>query len=446
MKLSTKALAENTIGEAVSILNAANAEGRGPSDMEWEKVKMLGNLYGKTTGRYPPMTSGRHFLEWASGPAEGSMSALDVMASNLTNGMGRAPGLPHSSGASSNFLVDAQGRRLPVIAENESFAAAVRREPQGEVDEKFAGFMEDGLTLGGFLKALAIGPQLPVERAAISASDAEGGGYVVPSYMSAEIIDLYRPLSTVLRAGATMFEMQAPEHSFGRETSSPTCAWTTETGDAADSTMTFGKIVFTARNLRCILKFSRNWAEDVVNGQRLLEQALSKSFAQEVDRGCLYGDAVQEPHGLANDADIQTLAINGTLQGYDTILDGVKLLDDQDVPDPTGLIMSTREGRYYDGLKDGDGLYLQRPPRIRDLPSLRSSKVPTDGGVGSNESDMFLGLWSDFYIGTRAELRIELLRELYAAQHQFGLLCYLRMDAGTARPSSFVKMSGIIPS
>jgi HK97 family phage major capsid protein len=430
-RINTKKFCEETIGACVKIIGDARLDGRDePNEKEWAAIKAYCNIYSATTGRFAPTGSADAFLNWSQ---QNGMTNDDWIRV-----LGMEGNVPSPSNRP-NVLVDRDGRRLPVVAAGESFAAAVRAEgPSGEADEKFANYMDDGLTLGSFMRALLIGPQNNVERAAISSSNAESAGFLVPKFMAADIIDAYRAQATITRAGATMFQMQASEHSIGREVGVPAATWTTETGSVSEAESSFGTITFRARNLRCVQKFSRNWAEDVTNGQNILEQSLAKSFAQEVDRASLFGNAVLEPSGLSTDPDIQDLAIGGTLDGYDSVLDAVKLLDDNDVPDPTGLILSTRERNALDKLKDGEGRYMPRPQRIANLPFYSSSKIPNTG-----TTDAFLGVWPDFYIGTYADLRIELLRELYAETHQFGLLCYLRMDCGTVRPKSFVKLSGI---
>jgi HK97 family phage major capsid protein len=73
--------------------------------------------------------------------------------------------------------------------------------------------------------------------------------------------------------------------------------------------------------------------------------------------------------------------------------------------------------------------------------------MPTDqeqGASGAVCSSIVAGTFSEVLIGVRSELRIEVLRETYAGNLQFGFLCYGRFDIGVARPKRFGKLIGIL--
>jgi HK97 family phage major capsid protein len=117
---------------------------------------------------------------------------------------------------------------------------------------------------------------------------------------------------------------------------------------------------------------------------------------------------------------------------------------DSNAPDPTAYITSIREWRTYAGLLSGDGEPAQRPPAIKDLPFLSTSAIPTTQG-GGTESCAFLGNFADFVFGIRSEFQIEVAKELFAENHQYGFFCHLRADTGVFHPGSFCKLTGITP-
>lgn len=438
MRYNTKAFAESTIGAAVDILEAAGREGRGLTAEESIKVDTLKATYAQATGRQVP-ASNRMLAEWSRQPVRNGIDSVSLMGSNLSSGFGRAP-QPRANATPSTVFVDDKGEVFPCVGKEQSFADAVREkaEAQGlsDRDQRFQELVDDGLTVGGYLRAHLTGPRNSVERAALQGDDSTGGGYMIPQFLSAQVIDMFRARNQVVSAGAQSFQMNAETHSFARVTSQPTCGWVQEIQTVPEATMTFGKIVFTAKNLRCVLKSSRNLLEDAPNINSLIEKQLAASFAAEVDRVALYGlGAAGEPSGLTSDTAINEVAVGGPLTGHDEILDGYELLLDDNAPDPTALIMSNREWLFFAKLKDGDGLPAQRPPAIANLPFLPTSKATT--------GEMLLGYFPDLYLGMLSSIRVELLRELYAETHQFGFLCHLRMDCGTVRSESFCKLTGI---
>jgi len=343
------------------------------------------------------------------------------------------------SGAPTTTFVDVKGEIFPCVGKGQSFEAAVREKANrygvSERDQKYQELMDDGLTVGGLMRAKITGARTSAERCALQGDDSTAGGYMIPTFLSAQIIDQFRARNAAVAAGAQTVQMKAESHSFARVTSVPTCGWVREIQTVPESDMTFGRVTFEAKNLRCVLKASRNLLEDAPNIDSLIEQELAKSLAAEVDRAALYGLGTGEPSGLISDTAINEVAVGGSLTSYDEILDGYKLMLDDNAPDPTALIMANQEWLTYAKFKDGEGHPLPKPPAIANLPFLPTTKATA--------GEMLLGYFPDLILAVLANLRIDLLRELYAETHQFGFLCHLRMDAGTQRSESFCKITGI---
>jgi HK97 family phage major capsid protein len=437
MAFSEKKFCEETVGLAQAMMDQADEEGRDFTAAENQKFNSLLGVYSSVMGTKPPKEHAA-FRAWAKRPNENRAGGASLMGSNVTSGIGHAPA-PPSGLASQTTFVDDKGEVFPCVGKGESFEAAVREKANrygvSERDQKFQELMGDGLTIGGLLRAKMTGARTSAERCALQGDDSTGGGYTIPTFLSAQIIDMFRARNQAVAAGAQTVQMKAESHSFARVTSVPTCGWVREIQTVPESDMTFGKITFTARNLRCVLKASRNLLEDAPNIDSLIEQELSKSLAAEVDRAALYGLGTAEPSGLISDTAINEVAVGGPLTGYDEILDGYKLMLDDNAPDPTALIIANQEWAYFAKLKDGDGQPAARPPAIAGLPFLPTTKATA--------GQMLLGYFPDLILAVLANLRIDLLRELYAETHQFGFLCHLRMDAGTQRSESFCKLTGI---
>ena len=79
------------------------------------------------------------------------------------------------------------------------------------------------------------------------------------------------------------------------------------------------------------------------------------------------------------------------------------------------------------------------------MPMLVTTKIPINGGAGTNESSIFAGDWSRLLIGMRTDLRIEILKERYADTHQYGFVAFLRADVAAEHEAAFTVLEAITP-
>jgi HK97 family phage major capsid protein len=344
-------------------------------------------------------------------------------------------------------LVDQNGRICRTLGKGESYADAIRNQPAAfGVSQDQIKYCDDGLTIGGYMAALVDGPRTSAERWALSESGAGSGGYAVPAFLSAQIIDRFRVRSVVGRAGAQTLPLTTAENSFAKLTGGATASWRQELTTIAESSVTFGRMTMYPRSLAVEVKASRELIADAPNIATLLERELSDVMAQEVDRVAMLGiGAEAEPLGLKNWADLNEITGVAALTDYSDFIDGAKLLMDDNAPDSTAAIVSNREWATLNKLEDTTGQPLQLPPAIRDLPFLSSSKIPTNLGGGGNESFSLMGYFPDLVLGMRQEIVIDVLRELHAQTHELGYIAHLRMDTGVFHAESFVRLLGITP-
>ena len=102
----------------------------------------------------------------------------------------------------------------------------------------------------------------------------------------------------------------------------------------------------------------------------------------------------------------------------------------------SGIVMSPFNLGVVSKLKESTtDAPLRKPPVLADIPMVQTTNMPNTTAV--------LGDFSQLILGIRNELRIEVLRELYSENYQFGFLCHLRMDVGIARPKSFCVLENI---
>ena len=112
------------------------------------------------------------------------------------------------------------------------------------------------------------------------------------------------------------------------------------------------------------------------------------------------------------------------------------------------MVMHSRTKRAYESLVDTTEANRRIPPAaVTELPRLVTTQIPIDQtqGSASNASSIFLGNFSELVVGMRAELRVEVLKERYSENYQFGFLAHLRADIQCWHAESFARIVGVIP-
>jgi len=142
------------------------------------------------------------------------------------------------------------------------------------------------------------------------------------------------------------------------------------------------------------------------------------------------------------------MGTNGaSIASYDDLLNALQALRTANAADPTAAVMSPRTEATYNKLKDSLGQPLRRATAITDLPFLVTSKIPvyeTQGTAVGIASRVILGNFAQLMLGIRTEVRIDLVRETFAANGQYGFIAWMRADVQLMHAASFVQIVGII--
>jgi HK97 family phage major capsid protein len=304
---------------------------------------------------------------------------------------------------------------------------------------------------GDYVRAMVLGTENVDIRATLSEGTDSAGGYTVPTRLMGEVIDTMRSQTVVIQAGAMTIPLDTQKTSIARLATDPAAAWRLENNAVAESDPTFEKVEFTARSLAVLVKVSRELLEDSSNLNTALIQAFAGSMAVEVDRVALFGTGTApQPRGVFNTAGIGSveMAVNGAaLANWGKVLDTVLELKLANAAEPTAMVMAPRTWRTIAGFVDTTGQPLRPPEAVQDVPRLVSTIVPIaqTQGSASNASCIVAGDFSQMMLGIRTMLRIEVLRERYAENHQYAFVAHLRMDVQLARPKAFAVLKGIVP-
>lgn len=338
-----------------------------------------------------------------------------------------------------------------VVRREQSFKALVMAtdEASREQAEKYR---RDGVTLGGILKAMVMGGGTPAIRAALSEGTDSAGGFTVPTIISAEFIDRLRKRMRVVQSGARTVQLtESYKQNLARITGDVAPAWRAEAGAVAETDATLDSVAFVAKSLANVTKVSRELLQDSLNIEDILERSISQSFALELDRAALLGSgASNQPTGIVNTSGIGTVtsAANGDqITNYSKLVTAKQTLLDANVDGPYSAIMAPRTEAKFGSLLDTTNQPLQRPQFLDDV-TFRSTTqigVADTQGTASNASKIIVGDYSQLMFGVRSDLRVEVLRELYAGNLQLGFLSHMRADIQLEHAAAFVNVSGLIP-
>jgi HK97 family phage major capsid protein len=256
-----------------------------------------------------------------------------------------------------------------------------------------------------------------------------------------------RPRLVIGRAGARVIPLEGGELKFATIEQDPVPGWRGENELVTEEEVLFGSLALRPKTIAMIIKASRELLESSSNIESLLESILSKTMANAIDKAALTGETGQAimPTGVINWPGILEVQHNNT-PSYDMLLQGRGKLLQANSEEPTAAILSVRDETYLSALRDGEGVYLNRPPALetpRKLPILCTNNMPVDLGAGSDESIGLIGDFSKMVIAQKTGIRIQILQERYQDRMQIGFLIYAMLDTALEQPEAFCKITGI---
>lgn len=316
--------------------------------------------------------------------------------------------------------------------------------------ERFGDQRASGPALGDTVRAMITGPRNEAERRALAEGTNSAGGYTVPTPLATMFIDRLRSQSVAIKAGALTVPMTSATLAMARLETDPAIGWRAENAALAEGDPTFGRVLLTAKSLAGIVKISRELAQDTANAGTMIEQALSRAMALEIDRAAIFGDgSSNSPTGIVGTSGINEVSMgtNGAVLNTDKMLDAIYEMLLDNAAAPTAGILHPRTMIALQKLKDGNGMPVTLPSMLAAVPLLMTTAAPINEaqGTASNASSIVFGDFRELIIGMREDISITLLDQTYAANGQIALAVHARCDMQLAHKESFSRLKGIIP-
>ncbi|MEX0661153.1 MAG: phage major capsid protein [Balneolaceae bacterium] len=272
---------------------------------------------------------------------------------------------------------------------------------------------------------------------------------LVPTPLSASVIDLARNKSRIFQAGAQAFEMSSKTETIARITGDPTASWKEENASHSSSEVSTEPLTFTAKTLIASVKMSVELSEDAPNGAGVIENSISEQLALELDRAALMGSGEgAEPQGVVGYTGVQAQPVNATLDSYDPFSQAYQKVLEKN-GEPTGIIHAPRTWGQLDRLKDSQNQPLVAPASYQELQKYATNQIPVNLGTGEDESLAILASWAQMMVGIRTNIRLEVTRVASDSENsafedlQVWVRAYLRADIQLAQPGQFVVLEGL---
>jgi HK97 family phage major capsid protein len=299
------------------------------------------------------------------------------------------------------------------------------------------------LTFGHFLRAIQFGPRNEQEQRVLSIGTPSAGGYTVPQPLLIQFIDNLRKATATIRAGAVIVPMESKTLSLARLDNDPAPAWRVENNAVTQSDATFGQVLLDAQSLSVEVLTSRELAADSVNLEAMLQTSFVNTFAVELDRVALVGSGTgPEPEGVLNATGVSEIDLGGAgMTRYQTLI-ALRRNVQKANANPTGWIMNNETDSELASLEASDKQPIQPPLYFTELDRFVTEGVPSNLGVGTDESPVFVGNWADLLIGLRTDVEIMLNPFLRAGNGQVSFFVHMRADIALARPASFGRIIG----
>jgi len=289
------------------------------------------------------------------------------------------------------------------------------------------------LNFGKYIKGCLTGSwhdaQAEHEIFATTTGNLSAGGYLMPTTLQQEFIDLLRQKAVLVNAGARTVLLDSHTDKIARILTDPTAEIKTELESFNATNPTLDLVSFTPFTLGCYVQVSEELLADAQNLADILQNTMSAAVGQKLDLMGLYGSGSGESLGLCNYSDINSVPV--TTWSYDTILDGLEENETNNSYSSSVYVCSPAISTTLAKLKDKNDNYIVKPDEVRALRKLVSTIC--------NDADLVIGDFSNLIIGIRAGMMFEgsKIADDSFKKYAYAFRVVMRADVQVVRPKSF---------
>lgn len=307
----------------------------------------------------------------------------------------------------------------------------------------------------GFEKEILVGT---VQKAQTEGTPS-AGGYLVPTELANEIIELVYPRSVIMEPAMKITNI-APgigQFEFPRMDSGATAYWLGELAQITDSALTFGKVTLSPNKVAAFVMASNELITDSpFSLEQIVRADMSKQLANAFDNKAFMGDGTSNtPTGIINTSGV--LDLNSTSAGdactWQTFKNLRDYVDSQNTLDVAGADpffvsnanvinkLTDQTIPNYSGQTDGLPLFVLNMQAIEK--SLGVMKK--DGNIPqvSDHAPLFFGDFSQLIVATWGNIQLDADKSYRFQNDEMAFRATMRADVAVRNVKAFVFNSSV---
>jgi len=287
------------------------------------------------------------------------------------------------------------------------------------------------------------------ELKALGETTDTAGGYLVPPEFRAQLVEEL-PKITVMRNVATVVPVNSPAGNMPTVTAKPTVTIGSENTAITETSASFGQITWQLQRLNALIPISRELLMDAkVDIVALIRRWFAEAIAQKEDELFTNGSGTGEPLGFRNATGVASVTYDST-KPYDVIVDLIAQIPHQ-YRKKCVFMTSPKGESILMKIKDAQGrpIFTQAQDggiRILGYPLIINANIPENLGANSNETEIWFGDFSYYWIFDKGEYSVESTMEGGNAfvNHQVLLKVVNYIDGKPVLTTPFAKMVAVV--
>lgn len=337
-----------------------------------------------------------------------------------------------------------------VLAEHGELKALSDASKLNDISAAEAGTKEAKEIVGKYFAAM--GASDAVELKDLSEGVDADGGYIVPTEFRNQLVErLYK--GAYIRRYATVIPMSSDKMELPVEANTVSVNWTTELDTITQSDPTFAVVTLAANMLAGISRQSRQLLADAAINeavQDLLIRIFARALGLAEDTAFMVGTGTGQPKGIRTYTISQSVAQAGASLA-DSDITNLEYTLPRQYRSNAVFIMHDSRAKLISNLRSTDGKKLHPEIDNKDNPTLNgypvviSDNIPTNLGAGTNESEIFFGDLSFYYIGDRQQVFSEVSTQEGTSfeKHRAAVKVGERLDGQLTLTEAFSKLTAV---
>ena len=304
---------------------------------------------------------------------------------------------------------------------------------------------ERNLDVGKYIRGVVTGKWdgAEAEKRALTTT---ATGVMIPTVLSAQIIDYARNISLFSSANVPMIPMDSNNITISKIKSDPIFKFKEEGAEAEESSLELESVELKSKTCYGYAYVSLEAIQSSKNLSQTIINTFSSAIATAIDKGMLYGQYNGSsyenfaPKGIMNDKDINSIEFTPS-EGYDAFIKAIGKIKRANGT-PSTYCMNADTEEMLDLLKDSNGKYLEKPNSVNELRKIVSNQLNSDEGTG-NDALVFDA--NSMIIGMQKNINIEMFTNTDECIKKglVGFRIYSMIDCVATQPKKICKITSI---